>query len=102
MPDCEECEYVAPKPLRQNILFLDVIGNCLFSRDINGRLDFNVFIKIIDLYGEILKLDAYDKLELIRKAQFISSIEEEHRSNKSENKPIGRDKNTKMIGSRRR
>lgn len=68
-----------------NRLFVIILSDCIFGRDINGRLDLNVFLKVVDIYSEIMGLDAYDKLELLRKARIISGIEE----SKREKTPIG-------------
>ena len=76
----------------------------MYSRDINGRLDYNVFLKVVDLYSDLLGFDSRDKLELMRKAQLISAIEENHRSNEmkiKKNSKIGSN-SPKTLGSKRK
>jgi len=68
-----------------NRLFIVIISDCIFGRDINGRLDLNVFLKVVDIYSEVMNLDAHDKLDLLRKARIISGIEEE----KKDKAPLG-------------
>ncbi len=80
-----------PEPLPGNKLFLVIMNDCTFGRDFNGRVDMGVFIEVMNIYVEILELDAWDKLELIRKVRTISSVEENKRETK---KKIGDNKST--------
>ena len=93
-PDCEFCEYREPELLEENKLFIIIANNCIFSRDINGRLDLNVFLKIADIYSEIFDLNAWDKLELIKKFRVVSGVEEKARKSKD----IGN--NTRSFGEK--
>ena len=44
------------------------------ARDINGVLSFEVLLRVLDLYGETHGWDAWERLELFRKATFVESI----------------------------
>ena len=76
----------------------------MFSRDgFSGRIDTKVFLAVMDLYGEILQLDAYDKLELLQKLQVINGVEEDKRNNQPRKSPSNTDEDTPtLIGGKRR
>lgn len=84
-PDCEECNHKMPEIEIGNLLFLRIISDSV-GRDFNGMLDMNVFLKILDMYGEILNFDARDKLLLVRKANFVICLEAEHQKAKQDAK----------------
>jgi hypothetical protein len=100
LSDCDKCNYVCPEILRQNSLFIRVYTDCQYSRDFYGRIDYNVFLKVMDLYGSILGIENEDKLILIRKLGIVSELEEEHRKTLN-NKPTGTGNNDhRVIGKR--
>lgn len=68
-----------------NLLFLRIISDSV-GRDFNGMLDMNVFLKVLDIYGDILNMDARDKLLYIRKANFIIGLEADDMKQKQDNK----------------
>lgn len=99
-PDCEECLYQPPVILKQNRLFVKIYSDCQYSRDFYGRVNLDVFIKLIDIYANILGLSDEDKLLLIRKMSFISSIEEKHKPKGNDNSNKAKRNSIKVIGRR--
>lgn len=71
-----------------------------FGRDFNGRVDINGFLKVVDIYSDLLDLDSFDKKELLDYFSIISKVEEESRKNK----PIGKSapKNPNFINKNKR
>lgn len=91
-----------PQPVKGNLLFLRIMADCQFSRDINGNIDFNVFIRVLDLYGEVIGIDSFDKIYLLRKAQYVMGIETEKRKADSPTSPKGPGNRPALIGGRKR
>jgi len=101
VPDCDECSHKMPDPELGNLLFLRIMTDSV-GRDFNGMIDMNVFLGVLDIYAEIMKMDARDKLLLIRKANFVFGLEaedmvEKREMNKSKNKFPKTNKGPKTI-----
>ena len=74
------------------------------GRDFNGRIDINGFLKIVDIYSEMLDLDSFDKKELLDYFSIVSKVEEKSRKNKSleKMKNSSFNKNVNFIGKKKR
>lgn len=45
----------------------------------SGRIDLNGFMRILDLYSEVHRLDCWDKMEMLDKLLIVSRVEDEKR-----------------------